>query len=197
MKKILAAAFLPIVLLLGACGSDDNPTVEGPRSANGGAGAATGNNDADVRFAQNMIAHHEQAIEMAEVVLERGQNEKVRALAGRIKAAQTPEIETMRGWLGDWGAKEAMGGAGGMDMGGGAAMMTKDEMANLSGAVGADLDRMFLEMMTRHHESAITMAKTEVEDGKFPAAVDLAKKIITDQQAEVSEMKSLLEEIGG
>ena len=194
MKRLLTTAVVLLAVFAGACGSDDDPTVES------GSGASTpAHNDVDVEFAQSMIVHHTQAIEMSDMVLEKGADVDVKALAERIKAAQTPEIEIMQGWLEEWGEDETSSddaGHGGMDMGGDdATMMTDDEMADLEDAEGAELDTMFLEMMIRHHEGAIAMAETEVEDGEFPDAVELAEKIIKDQQAEIDEMKTLLEKL--
>lgn len=142
-----------------------------------------------------MIVHHQQAIEMSATVRERGENAAVDALATRIEEAQAPEVKLMRGWLASWDVKESSGMAG---HGGGAndeTMMSEDEMNRLEAATGSDLDRLFLEMMIRHHEGAISMAETELEDGEFPAAKDLAEKIIAAQRAEIAEMRQLLEEI--
>jgi len=201
MKKLLLVAVAGLALLASACGSDDDPTLQA--DGNGSTGAsAEAHNEADVMFAQGMIAHHEQAIEMSDMVLERGENAEVKALAEDIKAAQTPEIEILRGWLQEWDEEETpsgddMGGMPGMDGGEDATMMSDDEMDELEGASGTELDKMFLEMMIRHHEGAISMAETEVEDGEFPDAKDLAQRIIDTQQAEVTKMKELLTKLGG
>lgn len=182
MNRILSLLFLVLALLSAACGRSDNPTMEGGSS--GGE-----HNDADVSFAQGMIPHHEQAIEMSDMILERGEDSDVKALAEDIKAAQGPEIETLRGWLEDWGEKESavhdMGGADGT-------MMTDEEMEQLEKASGAELDKMFLEMMIRHHEGAIVMAETELKEGMFPPAKQLAQNISDTQQAEITQMKDLL-----
>lgn len=196
MKKLLIVAVAGLALLASACGSDDDPTLEADDNGSTGA-AAEAHNEADVAFAQGMIPHHEQAIEMSDMVLERGEHADVKALAEDIKAAQTPEIEILRGWLQEWGEEEAPD-AGHSGMGGGedATMMSDDEMAELEDASGAELDKMFLEMMIRHHEGAISMAEAEVEDGEYPDAIELAEKIVDDQSAEIDEMKALLTKLG-
>lgn len=184
MKRTLSLLLVVVALVSAACGRGNDPTMGG-----GGDSSGAEHNEADVSFAQGMIPHHEQAIEMSDMILERGADSDVKALAEDIKAAQGPEIETMRGWLEDWGEKESaahdMGDAEGT-------MMTDEEMGNLEKASGADLDKMFLEMMTRHHEGAIVMAETEIKEGKFPPAKELAKNIRDTQQAEITEMKDLL-----
>ena len=196
MKKLVTVV-VSLLLAFTACGSDDNPAIEAPGGDESSGEAADGHNDADVAFAQGMIPHHEQAIEMADMVLERGASAEVKALSTRIKEAQAPEIELMRGWLGDWGeetTEEAPhAGMGSSDE---PTMMTEAEMDDLEKASGAELDKMFLEMMIRHHEGAIAMAETEVSDGEFPDAVELAKQVMQAQDAEIDEMKRLLAALG-
>jgi uncharacterized protein (DUF305 family) len=171
-----------LALVVAACGGDDDES--------------TGDfNDADVTFAQSMIVHHEQAIEMAELAPSRAENADVKDLAERIQAAQDPEIETMKGWLADWDQPESadgMDGHGGMGSGDG--MMSEDDMSSLMDAEGAEFDRMFLEMMTEHHQGAIDMSETELDEGQNKDAKDLAQEIIDAQTEEIDEMGSLLEQ---
>lgn len=150
-------------------------------------------NDADVAFAQGMIPHHEQAVEMAQLAASNAEDDRVKDLAGRIEAAQSPEIEELRGWLESWGEPEDPAGMG-HDTGAG---MSEEDMAALESASGPDFDRMFLEMMVEHHRSAVEMAETEIADGQFPDAVELAGAIKAAQEAEIEEMQSLLAELGG
>lgn len=182
-KRVVALAFIAVLgFATVACGS------------NGG-----DFNDADVAFAQQMVIHHEQAIDMAKLAPTRAASADVKDLAKRIEAAQDPEITQMKGWLEDWdkpmSAKDDMGGHDGMDDGAGTGMMTKAEMGELTAAEGAKFDTMFLEMMTKHHEGAIEMAKTELADGKNADAKKLAQKIIDAQTNEIGEMKTLLTQV--
>ena len=197
MRKTLAAIALLATagLTLTACGGDPGDAT--PDSTSG----ETTFNDADVTFAQQMIPHHQQAIEMAQLAQGRVSSGEVQKLAENIEAAQGPEIDTLEGWLEAWGEEVPSGDMGGMDHGdmgddsGGAmsGMMDEDEMNALMEASGAGWDRMFLEMMTEHHEGAVEMAQVEVDDGENPDAVAMAKKIISDQQAEITQMRQLLE----
>jgi uncharacterized protein (DUF305 family) len=162
--------------------------------AAGACGGGEDHNDADVAFAQGMIPHHEQAITMSDLALAKANAAEVKALAGRIKSAQEPEIAEMEGWLEDWGEpvrSEGGGHAGhaGMDVGG---VLTEAEMQRLEASSGPEFDRLFLEGMIRHHEGAITMARDEQTDGKFADAKELAARIITSQEAEIAEMRTLL-----
>lgn len=181
LKRLVAVVIL-FALVGAACGNNDDPSID-----TGSADAE--HNDADVAFAQGMIPHHEQAVEMADLAATRASDPKVKALAARIKQAQGPEITTMTGWLEGWGEAMPGGGAHDMEMSG---EMSEEDMAGLDKASGAAFDRLFLTMMIRHHEGALAMAKTELEDGKFPPAHGLAAQITTSQQAEIDEMKALL-----
>lgn len=151
--------------------------------------SASDANAADAMFATMMIVHHEQAVEMSDLVLgEEGVDPRVIDLAERIKAAQSPEIEQLRGWLDDWGASAESGGQ--MDHGDG--MMTADDLAALEVATGAEASRLFLEQMIVHHEGAIDMAESQLADGQNHDAVALAQSIVDAQGAEIAEMKELL-----
>lgn len=187
MKRItLILLALVAGVVLAACGStNDNRTTSGSSNA------------ADVAFAQGMIPHHQQAIEMAEMAAERATTPEVKALASRIQAAQDPEIQTMGGWLRSWGKDVPSSSSAGISPGGHSSMsmpgmMTSDEMTELMAQSGAAFDRAFLTMMTKHHQGAIEMGRTEQAKGSYGPAKDLAGKIIQDQQAEIDEMAALL-----
>ncbi|GAA3857289.1 DUF305 domain-containing protein [Amycolatopsis tucumanensis] len=165
---------------------------------------AAAHNDADVTFAQEMIKHHQQAIDMAKLVPTRSTNDQVKNLASRIEAAQDPEIQQMQSWLSQWGAAAStmpsmsMPGMSmpssmpGMDHGSMPGMMTDADMQKLEQASGAEFDKMWLEMMVQHHQGAVEMARTEVANGSNADAKALAQRIIDDQTAEINEMQQLL-----
>jgi len=151
--------------------------------------SSAGFNDADVAFAMNMIMHHQQAIEMSDIVLEKdGVDPDVIALAQDIKDAQQPEIDMMSEWLDDWG--QPFSGMEGMDHSG--MMMSGDDMAELDAATGADAGPLFLEQMIEHHQGAIEMAEEQITDGQNPDGIALAEKIVEDQTAEIALMQELL-----
>jgi uncharacterized protein (DUF305 family) len=154
--------------------------------------AAEAHNDADVMFAQHMIPHHTQAIEMSDTLLaKQGIDPRVTELANRIKAAQGPEIQQMQGWLTQWGTPSPpMSGHG--DMMGMSGIMSEQDMTALKDAQGADASKLFLTQMIAHHEGAITMAQNEIKDGQYPAAVTMANAIVTTQQQEIDTMKGIL-----
>lgn len=183
---MLLKRFVPVLVLVAlvgaACGNGDDPSIEA-------GSVADDHNDADVEFVRSMIPHHEQAVDMAELAAARASDPKVKDLAARIQRAQDPEIATMRGWLADWGEEQPPSGDhSGMDDSG----MTSEEMGELEQASGREFDRLFLEMMIRHHEGAVAMATTEAEAGEFGPAKALASQIAAGQQGEIEEMKGLL-----
>ncbi|MFD2089989.1 DUF305 domain-containing protein [Blastococcus deserti] len=161
--------------------------------------SATEVNAADVSFAQGMIPHHRQAMDMSRLAESRAQDPRVIDLAGRIEAAQGPEIEVLTGWLEEWDQEPAAdhGGHGGGDMAGGDAMgtMSEADMDALAGASGAEFDRRFLQQMIEHHSGAVRMAEAEIDDGRFAAAVQLAETIRRTQSDEIAEMERLLADL--
>jgi uncharacterized protein (DUF305 family) len=146
---------------------------------------------ADQMFVVMMIPHHEQAIEMSDVVLAKeGVDPRIVQLAERIKAAQGPEIELMEGWLDDWGVPHDPDASRGMDHGDG--MMSEADMTALREADGSEASRLFLEQMIVHHEGAVEMARSALADGQDADVLALAQRVIDDQTAEIAEMQELL-----
>lgn len=203
MRKSLigfGVAGVAAVALVSGCGGDDMAGMQhGSTAASAPASGqqAADHNDHDVQFAQEMIAHHQQALEMAAMVPGKSTNTEVLGLAKRIEGAQDPEIKTMTAWLSKWGAAPTaspMPGMdhGSMDHGAGTGMMTAEEMAKLGQATGAEFDRMWLEMMIKHHQGAVDMSKTHIDKGGNAESKKLAQDIIAAQQAEITEMQGLL-----
>ncbi|WP_101790662.1 DUF305 domain-containing protein [Nonomuraea indica] len=197
------------LVVLTACGGGTETAMSGHSmpTAHGAASTPTtattqpdaSFNDADVMFAQMMIPHHQQAVEMAELAETRAKDPEVKELAAKIKAAQDPEIKTMRGWLKEWGkpvptGMDGMEGMEGMDHGM-PGMMSSEDMKMLEEANGATFDKRFVQMMIAHHNGAIEMAKTEQSNGVNPEATELAKTIETTQQAEIEQMQKVLDRL--
>ena len=192
MKKPLAglALLLTTILTLAACGTDD----PADSAADGGGG---GFNDADVSFAQNMIPHHEQAVQMAQLAEGRASSPEVVELAAVIEAAQAPEIEQMTAWLEEWREEVPSGSMEHGDMGHGESsgmpgMMDAEDMEQLETTSGPEWDEMFLTSMIEHHEGALAMARTEQANGENEDALALAEKVEADQEAEIATMEELL-----
>lgn len=197
-RLIAGLAALTTAFTLTACGGGaDQPGAAGPPPAvTAVADQKPTFNDADVTFAQRMIPHHLDALRMAALAPDRASSPKVKALAKAILGAQSPEIETMTGWLRTWGKEVPT--AEPMDHSGDMAGMTMGEMpmagmneSRLAAAHGKAFDRLFVTFMTRHHEGAITDAKAEQKAGLSPAALALAADIAKAQATEVAKMKKL------
>lgn len=195
------------VLLLAGCStaggaggmSGMDHSGSGTPSSSPAASGSSAHNAQDVSFAKGMAMHHLQAIEMADMLLaKQGVNAEVVSLAKDIKNAQQPEIDQMNGWLTSWGESPMSSSSGGMthDMGAmGGGMMSEDDMNALKNASGAKASSLFLTQMTEHHKGAVEMARTEVSKGEDPSAVALAKKIVAEQTAQITEMQDLLEQV--
>lgn len=183
-----AALAVSLTLTVAACGSDDSSS-----DSSSSVDAAADHNEADVQFAREMLQHHAQAIEMVDMTEGRDLSPEVQDLAEQIKAAQEPEINTFTKWLTAWNQEvPATSGdhdMGSMDMPG---MMSDEDMTALEDASDADFEDMWLSMMIEHHEGAVDMAETEVADGEYQPAVDLAKTIATSQTSEIDTMQNLL-----
>lgn len=188
-SRIIAS--MALTLSLAACSSSGGDSGSGDTVDTV---ADTGDfNDADVMFAQMMIPHHEQAIELSDIALDPtvGAGEAVRALATQIKSAQDPEITTMKSLLAEWGESTEMDSSmDHSDMMSG--MLSPGDLAGLSALRGAEFDRAWLEAMIAHHEGAIEMALDVQLNGSNTAVKTLADAIVTGQEAEIDEMKRLL-----
>lgn len=186
----LSTIVVAATLALSACSSDPEPAQTSPDSAEQSTAVADFN-DADVAFVTDMIPHHQEAISMSQMAEDRGGSD-VAALATRIEDAQQFEIETMTQWLEDWGqeAPSPMPGTSDLtDMG----LMQPGDIDEFMSVRGDEFDTLWLDMMIEHHEGAITMSQTETDQGINPAAVALADDIIEAQQAEITEMNTMLE----
>jgi uncharacterized protein (DUF305 family) len=198
MKRAYSLLLVPVTALtLAACGSSGSSgsghsmaghSMGAPSMGASSAPASSGHNSQDVMFAQMMIPHHQQAIVMAKQAATKASSPQVKKLAAQIEQAQDPEIQKMTGWLKAWGA--SVPSPGGMQMGEG--MMSEQDMTKLGKLSGKQFDKAFLQMMIKHHQGAVTMAKTEQASGSSADAKALADSIVTSQSAEITTMQHLL-----
>ena len=184
------AGLLAGTLLLAACGGGTDSTASSDA-------AEADFNDADVSFVSGMKPHHEQAVEMSEIVLDADPTAEVAALAEQIRDAQEPEIEQLDEMLDHFGVDGEERGGGhdsGMDMAGGGhgGMMSDGQMQMLAQADGDAASQLFLEMMIEHHEGAVKASDTELSEGEYEPALSLAESIKQSQTEEIDEMKQLL-----
>lgn len=187
----VAAVPLAAILALTGCsgGSGSMPGMDHGSAPMTTSTTAASASESDILFVTMMIPHHEQAIEMSDTLLSKtGVDERVTALAEQITAAQQPEIDTMKGWLSNWGVSMSEGMSG-MDHGG---MMSESDMEALTAADASDAARLYLEQMIEHHQGAIDMAQDEIDGGTDSEVVALARSIVDSQAAEISTMKELM-----
>jgi uncharacterized protein (DUF305 family) len=180
----------PVVVAPGAPG-EDSRTVDAGSVATGERAAWV---DADVRFMQDMIRHHAQALDMTRLIADRTENEAIRRAGRRIDASQQDEIALMRRWLEARGERTTPSAAhaGHHLMPG---MLDAEAMARLAASRGEAFDRLFLESMIRHHEGALVMVRDlfAIEGaGREPEIYQFANHVDADQRAEIARMRRLL-----
>ncbi|WP_281689219.1 DUF305 domain-containing protein [Pseudonocardia thermophila] len=173
---------LMLTLLLTACGGE-RASALGTQPSDV--------NDADVLFVQLMIPHHQQAVDMAEVADKKATNPELRQLVDKIAALQDSEIKLMGGWLRSWGKPLRPGGLGhsAHSMPG---MLSSRDLDKLDRLQGPAFDKLFLQLMIKHHKGAITMAKEEQTKGRSKNVKEMARWLITNQSAEIRRMEQIL-----
>ena len=179
----LVFSLFAVLSLLAACSSNSSDSTKF--------------SNADLMFAQMMIPHHEQAIEMSDLAITNSENLDVISLAKRVKSAQAPEIVQMKRWQ-----ENRDSGHMGHDMMGDSdesgsgmmGMLDESEISKLKETTGVEFDRLFLKGMIAHHEGAVEMANMVV-DSKNKEAAALGKAIIESQSAEIDEMNTILSKL--
>ena len=192
VRIVAVAAALTTAVVVSSCSKSEDHSQHATSATSTSTQAAAAHNADDVMFAQMMIPHHQQAIELADLTPQRTDNQALLKLANTISAEQQPEIETMKALLVQWGADPTMGDHG---MHGGNAMqgMVDDAtMTKLKSLNGPEFDTLWLQSMIAHHQGAIEMAKTEIAKGQSVDLTTMAKSIVTSQQAEIDQMKQML-----
>lgn len=211
---LLAATIVCAAAALTACGGDDsgdsgdvavvqpgkpgetNRTLEPGQVSS--AVPSTEPSDSDVRYVQDMIVHHGQALTMADLAPQRAGAESVRAMAARIADAQRPEIDMMNTWLRKHGRPEVDPNPSGHHHEGHdpatmPGMATEAQLAELAAATGAAFDALFLKLMIAHHQGALVMAdKVRTDGGGADGRVqEMADNVTAEQTAEIQRMRQL------
>jgi uncharacterized protein (DUF305 family) len=192
-RGVFVAGGLAAAILLGGCGSAHNGSSAGTDDVQL-ADVSEGATGVDIMFAQMMIPHHEQAVVMAELAVDRAEDPQIVALASEIRAAQDPEIDLMASWLEQWGVPrlsgdDAMSAHGSHGMAG---MLSDSQLEALAGAQGTTFDALFATYMIEHHRGAISMAEDVVNAGSHPAVAALARDIIVSQEKEILQLQGFL-----
>nr|WP_279672450.1 DUF305 domain-containing protein [Flexivirga meconopsidis] len=176
-----------------------------------------GDNSVEAGFARDMQTHHQQAVEMSFIIRDKTSDEAIRTLAYDIITSQQQQMGQMYGWLQVWGLPQTgsrppmawmAGGHGGMRMGGASSaspgssnpetssampgMATPAQLQQLRDVKGKAADRLFLQLMIRHHQGGLDMAQAVQGRTKVRAVTVLASAIETAQTAEIAQMKKML-----
>ena len=183
---LVAIAFFGLGLAINTQRDGDSSGHSGMHSSNSSSSDYSSN---DIMFAQMMIPHHQQAVEMSDLALKNSKNAQALKLPEQIKAAQAPEISQMKSWLASVG--QSLMGDHGMSMDG---MLSDDEIVQLRQATGIAFDKLFLTGMIAHHEGALSMVSM-IEDSENEEAKTLAQNIKVSQSAEIDLMKRYLAEL--
>jgi uncharacterized protein (DUF305 family) len=174
-RSVLALlSVVVLALVASACGDDDQAKT----------GGATKANSTDRAFVAGMVPHHQSAIDMAQVALERGQSPFVKTLAKNIAGSQQPQIDAMRK------ADDRLAGAGikpAAPAGGHESGMEEDPATKLKSA--SPFDEAFIKEMLPHHKSALPMAQAELDKGGDAELKKIAQQIIDDQTPEIAAME--------
>ncbi|VEG51084.1 putative lipoprotein [Mycolicibacterium aurum] len=197
----LLAALAALCVLVG-CGSGDSPGDDQTAAEASGTPVITGEpagyNAADVTFASAMVPHHQQAIEMSTMALQRSVNPELITLANQIVATQQPEVNILNVLLVQWNENpDIQADPGGADGGASApsnpGKVDDATIAELESLRGPEFDTLWLQSMIGHHQGTVAMAKSEVSDGKNVDAIAIAKTIEAEQEAQIGQMTRMLE----
>lgn len=198
--RLLAA--LAALCLLVACGGGDSAgegqTSGVPTDSPVIAGEPAGYNSADVTFATAMVPHHQQAIEMSTMAVQRSTDPELIALANQIVATQQPEVNILNVFLVQWNENpENRSSAGGVDEDtlepSVPGMVDDATIATLESLRGPEFDKLWLQSMISHSQGAVAMAKSEIADGKNVDAIAVAETIVAGQDAQIGQMTRMLE----
>ena len=202
LRRLLAAtASGSVLLLLGCSDASLGSPGGGPAvPAETASELAPGVNQEDVNFAQTMAPHHDQAVSMCTMLLDkRGVKSEVRDLAEQIMTVRESQIEILNGWNQSWdpglGHDDEAGDDSTTSHHSGPGLLNEREMAELDMADGSTGQRLFLEGMIRHHQGAVAIAEAEVAAGTYQDAVELAKEIAAAQKTEIAAMGQVLTQL--
>lgn len=184
---------LIILIALRVINSDSGSHMMGDSNANGmnNSQSASDLEMNEYMFAQMMIPHHQQAVDMSDLALKKSSNPRILDLAQRIKSAQSSEIIQMQSWLGGKEANSMMTDHSGHSMGG---MLTEEEFSKLESSFGVTFDSLFLEGMIAHHEGALDMARM-IKDTTTQEVNSFGLNVVEVQSEEIREMREILESL--
>ncbi|MER5628772.1 DUF305 domain-containing protein [Streptosporangium sp. NPDC002544] len=181
-QRFLTATLLVSATLIAGCSS----TAVTPTSPTQAMEVVADRVDADVRFSQEMIPHHRQAIQLADLVTGRTQNPYVRDLAAKIRQSESADIDLMSGWLRSWQVEiPADDDHAAHNMPG---VLSATQISSLKRRSGAAFDKLWLSLLGRHLDSGVRMAQVVIALGSRRPTVQLAERLLTEQRAQIGEI---------
>ncbi|ANZ38035.1 hypothetical protein BBK82_20205 [Lentzea guizhouensis] len=200
MKRLVIAV---AVLALAGCGGGDAVVPEGQQQQAHGHGAATSTapppaatarfNDADVMFAQMMVAHLQQGIDLAVVAKAMATGPKVKELAGAVDSTQREELEMLKGWLKLWGKPEQPSSDPNVHAAhGGMPLLDAKVISDVKDRSKEEFDLAYLNLMTGHQGGAVEMAQTELKDGSNPETTAYAQRVRDSRSGQIQQMLTLI-----
>lgn len=198
ISGLIAIALLGVSVA--SCSGQDSDTTDTPQTDKDGVAVTAGDdqpaevNEVDVHFLAMMIPHHQQAVDMSEIILAaQGTSAATADLADRIKVGQEEEIDTMVDWAEQWDQQDLMEHHAQHIANG---MIAPEQLDQLKTLEGEEADTLFLQLMHSHHAGAVAMTQDQIDNGGYQPLVDLAQQMIDVQTAEMREMEQLLEARG-
>ncbi len=195
---LIAIALLGVSVV--SCSGQDSDTTDTPQTDKDGVAVTAGANQpaevngVDLHFLAMMTPHHQQAVDMSEIILAaQGTSAATADLADRIKVGQEEEIDTMVDWAEQWDQHDLMEQHSQHIANG---MITPEQLDQLKTLEGEEADTLFLQLMHSHHAGAVAMTQDQIDNGGYQPLVDLAQQMIDVQTAEMREMEQLLEAKG-
>ena len=202
---LTAVLVVGAILLSAAAGAALASLLSGGASPGDGSAeiglTAPAEDSAEAGFARDMMVHHAQAVQMAEIVRDKTESEEIRTMAADIALTQQAQIGQMQGWLAVWGLpatgrEPAMTWMGHPTEGRMPGMASPEELNDLQQASPEEADTLFLQLMIPHHEAALPMAEAVLEETDRPEVKRLAGAIAASQRGEIEMMKGLLNQRG-
>ncbi|NKE60543.1 DUF305 domain-containing protein [Lentzea sp. PSKA42] len=199
MKRLVIAV---AILALAGCGGEAI-VPEGQQAHGHGAtsaappvpAASARFNDADVMFAQMMVAHLQQGVDLAQVAKAKASKAQLKELAGAIDTTQREELTMLKSWLKLWGKPENPSTDPNVHAAhGGLPLLDAKVVSDIKEKNGAEFDLTYLNLMTGHQGGAVEMARTEQKDGSNPETMAYADRVVQSRQGQVSQMLALMNE---
>ena len=193
ISGLIAIALLGVSVV--SCSGQDSDTTDTPQTDKDGVAVTAGANQpaevngVDLHFLAMMTPHHQQAVDMSEIILAaQGTSAATADLADRIKVGQEEEIDTMVDWAEQWDQHDLMEQHSQHIANG---MITPEQLDQLKTLEGEEADTLFLQLMHSHHAGAVAMTQDQIDNGGYQPLVDLAQQMIDVQTAEMREMEQL------